>query len=370
MGLMPPEFSARIARIPVYPAAESYGDGKPFVRLASNESPYPPLPAVTDAIARAMDGLNRYPDPASSALRARLADRYGVPRSQIAIGNGSCDILLAAAEALLEPGAEIVYAWPSFSVYPHLSATSGATAVTVPLDAQERHDLDAMRREITVATRLVIVCNPNNPTSTALPLEDIASFLADVPDYVWVIVDEAYCEFNMLDDPEASVELLAAHPNLALLRTFSKVYGLCGLRVGFALCGSPRLVQALDQVRQPFFCNALAQAAALEALSHQDAVEDRVTRTIAERISVDERLRALGLAPADSQANFCWFSLPDGSAEVDVMRGLGERGILVRAGSALGKDGALRVTYGTSEENQRFLDALGEVLEASPSTGR
>jgi histidinol-phosphate aminotransferase len=359
------EFSERIRRIPVYPAAESYGDGRPLVRLASNESPYPPLQAVKDAIAGALDGLNRYPDPTNSALRRRLAERYGVSQAQIAIGNGSCDILLAAADALLEPGAEVVYAWPSFSVYPHLSATSGATAVTVPLDGYERHDLEAMLREVTVATRLVVVCNPNNPTSTALPVSEIASFVAEVPDYVWVFVDEAYCEFNVLDDPEASVQLLAAHPNLALLRTFSKVYGLCGLRVGFALCGSAALVHALDQVRQPFFCNALAQAAALEALSHQDAVEDRVARTIAERISVDERLRALGLSPAESQANFCWFSLPAEAPEEEVMRGLGERGVLVRAGSALGKEGALRVTYGTSEENARFLEALGDVLSGS-----
>jgi histidinol-phosphate aminotransferase len=364
---MPLEFSERIRRIPVYPAAESYGDGRPLARLASNESPYPPLPAVRDAIAGALDGLNRYPDPENSALRSRLSERYGVSESQIAIGNGSCDILLAAGEALLEPGAEVVYAWPSFSVYPHLSAASGATAVTVPLDREERHDLDAMLRQITVATRLVVVCNPNNPTSTALPTAQIASFVAEVPDYVCVIVDEAYCEFNLLDDPETSVSLLAKHPNLALLRTFSKVYGLCGLRVGFALCGSSRLVQALDQVRQPFFCNALAQAAALEALSHHDAVEDRVTRTIAERISVDERLRALGLSPAESQANFCWFSLPEDVQEADVMRGLAEHGVLVRAGSALGKQGALRVTYGTPEEDARFLDALAEVLGGPPS---
>jgi histidinol-phosphate aminotransferase len=263
-------------------------------------------------------------------------------------------------------------------VYPHLAAASGARAITVPLDDDERHDLGAMLQEVTVATRLVLVCNPNNPTSTALPLAEIADFLERVPDYVCVIVDEAYCEFNLLDDPDASVELLARHPNLALLRTFSKVYGLCGLRVGFALCGSERLVQALDQVRQPFFCNSLAQAAAVEALGHQDAVTDRVTRTIAERISVGERLAALGLRVADSQANFCWITLPaadaaDGASDADdvdraaaveqeVMSGLSERRVLVRAGSALGKPGALRVTYGTADENRRFLEALEEVL--------
>jgi histidinol-phosphate aminotransferase len=286
-----------------------------------------------------------------------------VPTSRIAIGNGSCDILLAAGEALLEPGAELVYAWPSFSVYPHLGAASGARAITVALDSSERHDLGAMLEEITVATRLVVVCNPNNPTSTAVPLGSIADFLAEVPPYVCVIVDEAYCEFNLLDDPDASIELLKAHPNLVLLRTFSKVHGLCGLRVGFALCGSEELPRALDQVRQPFFCNALAQAAAVEALAHQDEVEDRVARTVAERISVAERLAALGIALADSQANFCWLHLGEDRDELEVMEGLQQRGVLVRGGHALGSETpALRVTYGTSQENERFLEALAEVL--------
>ncbi len=356
------EFSERIARIPVYPTAGAYAQDVPPIRLASNESPCPPLPAVREAIERELSTLNRYPDPSNSLLRARLSDRYGLPAARIAIGNGSCDILLAAGEALLEPGSELVYAWPSFSVYPHLSAASGARAVTVPLDGSERHDLQAMLSEITVATRLVIVCNPNNPTSTALPLPDIAAFVEQVPPHVCVILDEAYCEFNLLEDPDSSIELLDSHPNLVLLRTFSKVYGLCGLRAGFALCGSEALPRAVDQVRQPFFCNALAQAAAIEALAHQDAVTERVTRTVAERISVEERLRALGLVPADSQANFCWFHLGERD-EAEVMNALAERGVLVRGGAALGSQApALRVTYGTSEENARFLKALAEVL--------
>jgi histidinol-phosphate aminotransferase len=356
------EFSERIQRIPSYPVAGGYAQDSPAVSLASNESPYPPLMEVQRAIERALGTLNRYPDPSNSLLRGRLSDRYGVPPERIAIGNGSCDILLAAGEALLEPGAEVVYAWPSFSVYPHLSAASGARAVTVSLDSSDRHDLEAMLAEITVATRLVLVCNPNNPTSTALPLARIADFLDEVPAHVCVIVDEAYCEFNLLEDPDASIGLLDRHPNLVLLRTFSKVYGLCGLRVGFALCGTQQLPRALDQVRQPFFCNALAQAAAVEALAHQDAVIERVTRTVAERISVDERLRALRLEPADSQANFCWFRLGEDQDELEVMRGLSERGVLVRGGTALGAEGALRVTYGTPAENAQFLQALAEVL--------
>jgi len=160
-----------------------------------------------------------------------------------------------------------------------------------------------------------------------------------------------------------SIELLDAHPNLVLLRTFSKVHGLCGLRVGFALCGSEELPRALDQVRQPFYCNALAQAAAVESLAHQDEVIERVTRTVAERISMDERLRALGISSAVSQANFCWLALGEERDEAAIMRGLKERGVLVRAGGALGSSTpALRVTYGLPEENRRFLDALAEVL--------
>jgi histidinol-phosphate aminotransferase len=362
------EFSERIRRIPVYPAAGGYATQGELTRLASNESPFPPLPEVREAIGRAMETLNRYPDPSNSLLRARLSERYDVPASRIAIGNGSCDILLAAGEALLEPGAELVYAWPSFSIYPHLAAASGARAVTVALDAESCHDLPAMLAQITVATRMAIICNPNNPTSTAVGLAAIAEFLDQVPPHVCVVLDEAYCEFNLLEDPDASLDLLDAHPNLILLRTFSKVHGLCGLRVGFALCGSEELPRALDQVRQPFFCNALAQAAAIESLAHQDAVIERVTRTVAERISVAERLRALGLEPADSQANFCWVELGEQHSEADVMQGLTERGILVRAGGALGSEvPALRVTYGLAQENERFLDALGEILQGAPA---
>jgi histidinol-phosphate aminotransferase len=266
------EFAQKVRRIPVYPAADGYASEGPIAKLASNESPYPPLPEVVEAAAKAMAGANRYPDPTNAALRRRLSDRHGVPAGRIAIGNGSCDILLAAGDALLEPGAELVYAWPSFSVYPHLAAASGARAIEVPVDAQHRHDLEAMRKEITVATRLAIVCNPNNPTSTALPLDEIAAFVADVPRHVCVILDEAYIEFSLLQDPDESLPLLERHPNLVILRTFSKIYGLCGLRVGYGLCGSEEFRTAVDQVRQPFFCNAAAQAAALEALNHQDEV--------------------------------------------------------------------------------------------------
>jgi histidinol-phosphate aminotransferase len=348
--------------MPAYPVADGYARRGKLVRLASNESPYPPLPAVVEAITATLSGLNRYPDPTNAALRARLADRYDVPAERIAIGNGSCDILLSAGTALLEPGAEVVYAWPSFSVYPHLAAASGARAIEVPLDSDERHDFAAMAAEITVATRLVIVCNPNNPTSTAVGLDDLARFVAGVPSHVCVFVDEAYCEFNLLVDPDETIDLLSDHPNLVLLRTFSKVHGLCGLRVGFALCGSRELPDALNRVRQPFFCNAAAQAAAITALDHQYAVAERVERAIVARVELAEGLAGLGLQPAESQANFCWFALGEERDEAAIVRGLAEEGVLVRAGAALGKAGCLRVSYGTPAENARFLEVLARLL--------
>jgi histidinol-phosphate aminotransferase len=356
------EFSGRVRRLPSYPVAGAYDLGDDVAMLASNESPDPPLAVVVAAAQRAVAGANRYPDPSNSALRRALSNRYGVPVARIAIGNGSCDILLAAGEALLEPGAELVYAWPSFTVYPHMAAASGAREIRVALDDDQVHDLDAMAAEITAATRLVIVCNPNNPTSTALPFADIAAFAERVPRHVALIVDEAYCEFNLLDDPDTTLDLLAKHSNLVLLRTFSKVYGLCGLRVGFALCGSEDFPRAVGQVRQPFFCNVAAQAAAVEALKHQDALADRVERAIVARVEVEAGLNALGIEPVPSQANFCWFDLPADADEAAVVAGLAQRGVIVRAGAALGRDGALRVTYGTPAQNAKFLDALAAVL--------
>jgi histidinol-phosphate aminotransferase len=359
------EFAERIRRIPVYPVASGYDLGADVAMLASNEAPFGPLPAVADAAGRAIAGAHRYPDPAYSPLRRALADRYGIAAERIALGNGSCDILLSAGEALLEPGAEVVYAWPAFSVYPHLAAASGARAIEVPLDADDRHDLDAIATEITVATRLVLICNPNNPTSTALDLGEIEAFMRRVPRHVCVILDEAYCEFALsLGDTYASLELLRRFPNLVLLRTFSKVYGLAGLRVGYALCGSTELRVAVDQVRQPFYLNVAAQAAAVEALRHQDEVERRVVQTIAGREELAAGVRAMGLCVAESDANFIWLHLgtDEPSDEQAVVAGLRERGVLVRAGGSLGRTGALRVTVGTDEENARFLAALGDLV--------
>jgi histidinol-phosphate aminotransferase len=353
------EFNDRVRAIPVYPAASTYAFDGELVKLASNETPFAPHPQVLEAVEAQLRTLNRYPDPAKATLRRRLSDRTGVDPGRIAIGNGSCELLLAGAEAMLEPGAEVVYAWPSFSIYPHLAAMSGARAITVPLNDAQEHDLEAMANEVTAATRMLIVCNPNNPTATALPPAALDELLTAVPRNVAVILDEAYIEFCTTQDPDESLDLLKRHPNLILLRTFSKVYGLCGLRVGYAL-GSEEFRLAVDRVRQPFSVNALALAAATEALNHQDEVERRVEQTAIERVHVEMELEERGFETSDSQANFSWVSLGDRD-EDEVVDGLAKLGVIVRAGGALGQDGWMRVTYGTRQENDRFLAALDQV---------
>jgi histidinol-phosphate aminotransferase len=359
-------FAEKLQRMPHYEPGTSLADAAAqaetpdAIKLASNESPFPPHPAVVEAIAAAAHGVNRYPDPAAGELRRRIAERFDTDPARIAMANGSCEILLAAALALCEEGDEILYAWPSFSMYPYLPALSGAREIRVPLGEGYVHDLDAMLEQVTAATQLLLVCNPNNPTGTYIPVAEIAAFMDRVPERVTVILDEAYVEFQATDDPDATIGLLSSHPNLVLLRTFSKCYGLAGLRVGYAL-STPQFRSAVDAVRQPFSVNAIAQAAAAEAILHQDDVTDRVEKNLAERLFVEEGLQELGLEAADSQANFSWFSLGDRD-ESEVVESLSRAGVAVRPGTPLGGPGHLRVTYGTRGENQRFLSALADAL--------
>jgi len=356
------EFSARIARIPVYPAADGYALGDEVALLASNEAPFAPLPEVAEAAGRAAASAHRYPDPGATRLRTTLAGITGIQADRIAIGNGSCDILLALGEALLEEGSEVVYAWPAFSVYPHLAAASGATAVEVPLDSEHRHDVDALAQAVTARTRLVLVCNPNNPTSTAVPTAEIARLLDSVPGDACVVLDEAYREFVSGEEVDANIGLLDGHPNLVILRTFSKVHGLAALRVGYGLCGDPAVKTAVDQVRQPFFCNAAAQAAAIEALHHPGEIHRRVSHVIEQRKTLAEGLAALGMESAESEANFLWTKLPEGVDEAEVVSGLRQRDVLVRAGTALGGPGWLRITVGLPQEHDRLLAGLSELI--------
>jgi histidinol-phosphate aminotransferase len=358
-------FAEKLARIPHYEPGTSLDDAKAraetpdAIKLASNESPFPPHPAVVDAIAKAAADVNRYPDPETRALRRAIADHHDTDPARIAVSNGSCEILLAAALALCEPGDEILYAWPSFSIYPYLAPLCGAREIRVPLAEGYVHDLVGMLEEVTAATQLLIVCNPNNPTGTHIPAERIRAFVESVPDRTTIILDEAYIEYQTNDDPDTTVDLLAKHPNVVLLRTFSKCHGLAGLRVGYAIC-SPQFRAAVDAVRQPFSVNSLAQVAATEAIRHQDDVATRVEHAIVERLFVEEELRQMGFDTADSHANFCWFSLGD-LDEGEVVESLAKAGVAVRPGTPLGGPGHLRVTYGTRAENERFLAAMREL---------
>jgi histidinol-phosphate aminotransferase len=355
-------FADKLARIPHYEPGTSLDDAKAraettdAIKLASNESPFPPHPEVIDAVARAASGINRYPDPEARALRRAIADHHETDPARIAVSNGSCELLLAAALALCEPDDEILFAWPSFSIYPYLAPLCGAREIRVPLAEGYVHDLDAMLEEVTAATQLLIVCNPNNPTGAHLPAGRIGAFVESVPERTTIILDEAYIEYQTNDDPDTTLDLLAKHPNVVLLRTFSKCHGLAGLRAGYALC-SPQFRAAVDAVRQPFSVNALAQAAATEAIRHQDDVAERVERNVVERVFVEEELHELGFVTADSQANFSWIDLGD-LDEDEVVESLAKAGVAVRPGAPLGGPGHLRVTYGTRAENKRFLDSM------------
>ena len=305
--------------------------------------------------------MNRYPDPDATLLRRRLAERYETEPGRVAVGNGSCEILLAAAEALCEPGDEIVYAWPSFSMYPYLPALTGAREIRVPLAEGDVHDLDAMAAEVTAATQLLSsATRTTRPRPTSRRPRSPPSASA-IPPHVTIVLDEAYIEFQTDDDPDATIDLLAEFPNLVLMRTFSKVYGLAGLRVGYAI-GSAKFRAAVDAVRQPFSVNALAQAAGAEAILHSDDVARRVEATIVERVRVESGLDELGVAHAESQTNFSWLDLGEAD-EAEVVAGLAERSIAVRPGHAARR---ARATCGSPTapraENDRFLAALGELL--------
>ena len=366
---MSAKFNKRLASIPGYtpgvPKGQTAEDisGSDLAQLASNESPHPPLPQVVEAIGSAATSMNRYPDPDATRLRGRLAELHGVGPERIAVSNGSCEILLAAAEAMLEPGAGVVYAWPAFSMYPNLAAMSGADEVRVPLAEGEVHDLEAILAAITPETRLVMICNPNNPTGTYVPSAEVAAFVRQVPEDVTVILDEAYIEFQQGDDPSDSIRLLEEHDNLVVLRTFSKSHSLAGLRVGYSI-SSPEFRAAVDAVRQPFSVNALAQAAATEALAHGEEIDGQIASSIAERERVEAGFTAIGLDTAETAANFSWVSLGDRGAEIEaaVVADLAAAGVVVRPGRLLGGPGRLRISYGTREENDRMLAALGESL--------
>jgi histidinol-phosphate aminotransferase len=324
------------------------------VKLASNESPFPPVPEVTEAVIAGVATLNRYPDGPARTLRAELADRHGVQPEQVVVGNGSCELLLLAGQALLDPGTTLIHADPSFALYPHMAAAAGAEALAVPLADDDGHDLDHMAALADERTRLAVVCNPNNPTGVYRSADAIEDFLDRLPADLPVLVDEAYNEFVAAPDRGRVLSLARSRPNLLVTRTFSKAHGLCGLRVGYAV-GGAGWVRAIDAVRQPFNTNALAQAAALQSFRRQSELDRRVRATVQERAILAGELAQEGWELVPSEANFLLARPPAALGHgPEVHLALLRLGVIVRDGASLGCPGRLRISVGTADEHAVF----------------
>ncbi|MBO1901396.1 histidinol-phosphate transaminase [Leucobacter weissii] len=337
-----------IEDLPVYVQGKSAPDA---VKLSSNENPYPPLGPVLDVVREEAARINRYPDMGAVELRGRIAAHHGVRADEIAVGTGSVEVAQQLVNASAGPGDEVVFAWRSFEAYPILVRIAGATPVMVPLAPDERHDLDAMAAAITPRTRLVLICTPNNPTGAVVRTEEFERFLAAVPRDVLVVVDEAYVHFDRDPDSIDGVDLFRRHPNVAVLHTFSKAYGLAGLRVGYAIAPE-RIATNLRRVAVPFGVSGLAQAAAAASLDAESALAERVDLVVSERARVLAAVRDRGWRPVESSGNFVW--LRTGARTDAVGEALRGGGVLVRAFSGEG----LRITIGTPEMNERLLAAL------------
>ncbi|UOY01139.1 histidinol-phosphate transaminase [Blastococcus sp. PRF04-17] len=335
------------------------------VKLASNEVAFPPLPAVVAALAAAAGETNRYPDNGAAVLTRALADRYDVDPAQVATGCGAVTLCQELAQAYNDPGTSIAFAWRSFEMYPLLARVAAARAIQVPLvpgrpgGPADTHDLEALAASVDDSTRLVFVCNPNNPTGTAVRRPELERFLDAVPDQALVVLDEAYREFVTDPDVPDGIELMRGRPNVVVLRTFSKAWGLAGLRVGYLIAEDPAVATAVRKTHVPFSVSMLAQAAAVAALASEDEVRTRCAAVTAERERLTGALRGRGVEVEDSQANFVW--LPLGERTTDVAAALEARAVITRPFAGEG----IRVTVGTPEEDDVFLAALDEVGAAA-----
>jgi histidinol-phosphate aminotransferase len=321
-------------------------DGRSY-KLSSNESPFGPLPSVAQVIAHAALDVNRYPDNGATALTEAIAQRFAVPPGHIAVGCGSVGVTQQLLEAVGEPDAEVLYAWRSFEAYPTLVGLSSAAAVTVPLRA-EAHDLPAMADAITSRTRLIFVCNPNNPTGTVVHADELTEFMDRVPEDTLVVLDEAYAEY--VRDPQVpdGMAVYRDRPNVAVLRTFSKAYGLAGLRVGF-LVAHPPVAGAVRKTVLPFTVNALAQAAAIASLAAEPELLERVDAVVKERVRVRDELLAQDWSVPPTEANFVWLRL--GEDTQDFAAECAQAGVAIRP---FGAEGA-RISIGDHDANDAFL---------------
>ncbi|MGV9673500.1 histidinol-phosphate transaminase [Gordonia sp. NPDC003504] len=333
--------------LPVYVPGKTFPDA---VKLASNEVTQGPLPSVLAAITTAASNANRYPDNAMVDLTEALSKNLDVSPEEIQVGCGSVILCQNLILVTCRPGDEVVFGWRSFETYPLATRLVGATPVQVPLTGDDVYDLAAMARAITDRTRLIFVCNPNNPTGTVVTADDLRTFLRSVPDDVIVALDEAYFEYMRLDVEHRydALELHREFTNLVVLRTFSKAYGLAGLRVGYAVA-DPAVITALGKAHVPFSVNSVAQAAAIACLQAGDELLARTDDVVAERTRVTDRLRVAGYRVPDSQANFVWLDL--GERAIDFATAAVGGGVVVRPFAGDG----VRVTVTHAEENDRFL---------------
>ncbi|MDT0545548.1 histidinol-phosphate transaminase [Streptomyces lonegramiae] len=349
-----PKLRGALDGIPTYkPGKPAAAGGPAAFKLSSNENPYPPLAGVLETAISAAASFNRYPDLACTALTAELARRFDVPPEHLATGTGSVGVAQQLVQSTAGPGDEVIYAWRSFEAYPIITRISGATPVQVPLTGGEVHDLDAMADAITERTRLIFVCNPNNPTGTVVGREALTRFLDRVPAEVLVVLDEAYIEFIRDERVPNGIELYRERPNVCVLRTFSKAYGLAGLRVGFAIAHEP-VAAALRKTAVPFGVSQLAQDAAVASLRSEDALRERVEALVAERARVSGALAGQGWTVSESQANFVWLRL--GERTVDFAAACEAAGVVVRPFPGEG----VRVTVGEREANDIFLRVTEE----------
>jgi len=331
--------------------------------LSANEVPWGPFPEVVEAMKSVLDGLNRYPDGACNELRDIIAEQRGVDAECVTFGNGSCELLMLLGQAFLSPQHHVVFPHPSFVMYRLIALANGAPYAAVALKDLD-YDLDAMLAAVRDNTSLLIICNPNNPTGSYLEPEVMRGFIERVPPEVVVVLDEAYDEFVTSPRHEESAAWLKDHPNLVILHTFSKVYGLAGLRVGYGIA-HPDVVQALDKIRQPFNVDSLAQVAAVTSLRLPDRMEERRRRIAEERDRVAARLHDMGIGYHPSEANFLLVDVTGlGIPGPEVAQALLERGVLTRSGYAMDCPGWIRVTIGEVEEGDQFLSAIAELRTA------
>ncbi|MCS5518941.1 histidinol-phosphate transaminase [Curtobacterium flaccumfaciens] len=341
-----------VAVLPAYKQGRQASDSA--FKLSSNENPFPPLPGVVEAV-QAQTSYNRYPDATALALRAVLANRFGLTAEQVHVAPGSVAILHELARATSGPGDEIVYAWRSFEAYPGVVTVAGATSVQVPNRADGGHDLEAMAAAVTERTRMVLVCSPNNPTGPIVTAAEFAAFMAAVPQSVLVVLDEAYAEFVTDEAAVHGHPLLAAHPNLVVLRTFSKAYGLAGLRVGYAL-GPDYVLDAVRACAIPLSVTAQGQAAALASLEREAELLERVTEIAALRDRIVVELRAQGWDVPDAQGNFLW--LPTGERTATAAAAFEDAGIIVRAFPPEG----IRISIGEHEAVETLLQTARSLV--------